>query len=190
MDQTLFNQALEYALKAHEGVARKGSDIPFILHPMETAVIVASITEDQETIAAALLHDTVEDAGCTIEDLRERFGEKVAYLVASESENKRRDQLPEDSWQIRKEESLEELKNSDDIDVKILWLADKLSNIRSFYRLYQKKGDEMWKMFHQSDPEKQGWYYRRILELTKDLEDTQAHREYTYLVNNIFGEQQ
>ena len=60
MDQSLFNEALLFALKAHEGVTRKNSTNPFILHPMEVATIVASMTENIEVVIAALLHDTVE----------------------------------------------------------------------------------------------------------------------------------
>ena len=189
MDQELFNRALLFALEAHNGVTRKGSSIPFILHPLEVATIVASITENKETMAAALLHDTVEDADVSLEEIKVKFGDKVALLVASETENKRRDILPELSWQIRKEESLDLLKYTDSHDVKILWLADKLSNMRSFYRLYQAKGDAMWLDFHQQNPKKQGWYYKTVLRYTAELEHTAAYNEYRYLVNKVFGEE-
>ena len=188
MDQVLFNKALLFALKAHNGVTRKATTIPFILHPMEVATIVASMTSSQETMAAAMLHDTVEDADISLEDIRETFGDKVALLVASETD-KRRDILPEESWQIRKEESLDLLHYSDSHDVKILWLADKLSNMRSFYRMYVEKGNDMWVDFHQQDPKKQGWYYKKVLEYTSELAHTAAYREYRYLVYKVFGEE-
>lgn len=189
MDQELFKSALLFAIKAHDGVTRKGNNIPFVLHPMEVATIAASMTSSQETLAAALLHDTVEDAAISLEEIRERFGDKVALLVASETENKRRDILPEESWQIRKEESLDLLKYTDNHDVKILWLADKLSNMRSFYRMYHEKGDAMWIDFHQQDPEKQGWYYKKVREYTVELEHTAAYKEYRFLINRVFGEE-
>ena len=80
MDQSLFNEALLFALKAHEGVTRKNSTNPFILHPMEVATIVASMTENIEVVIAALLHDTVEDAGVTLEEIADKFGVKVAKV--------------------------------------------------------------------------------------------------------------
>ena len=71
-------------------------------------MIAGSMSEDQNLIAAAVLHDTVEDAGITMEEIGQRFGARVRQLVECETENKREDLPPEDTWQIRKEESLEE----------------------------------------------------------------------------------
>ena len=188
MDQSLFNEALQFALKAHEGVTRKNSTNPFILHPMEVATIVASMTENIEVVIAALLHDTVEDAGVTLEEIADKFGVKVAMLVQSETEDKRRDILPEDSWYIRKEESLNVLRTTRDPEVKILWLADKLSNIRSFYRMHAVKGDDMWLDFHQRDPKMQQWYYRKVAAYTAELADTAAYHEYCFLLDRLFKE--
>ena len=187
MNDSLFNRALLFAMEAHDGVFRKSSGVPFIIHPMEVACIVATLTENEEVLAAALLHDTIEDTEVSIEDIRERFGEEVALLVASETEDKRRDMLPEDSWQIRKEESLEVLKNTTNINIKILWLADKLANLRSFARLYEKKKDRMWEDFHQRDHAKQAWYYFAVQEYTSELTGTPAHLEYSILVDKVFG---
>lgn len=187
MDQKLFNDALMFALKAHDGVSRKSSSIPFILHPMEVATIVSSIVEDQEIMAAALLHDTVEDAEVSLKEIEEKFGRRVCELVASETEDKLRDMLPEDSWQKRKEDSLLILKNTKDPAIKILWLADKLANMRSFYQLYLKKKDKMWENFHQRDAKKQEWYYRTVGEYCSDLSDTKAYQEYIELIDKVFG---
>lgn len=186
MDQSLFNDALIFARDAHNGVTRKKSSVPFLIHPMEVATIVATISESQELLAAALLHDTVEDAEVSLEEIKERFGEKVYELVKSETEDKHRDMLPEDSWQLRKEESLEELKNSNSLEIKILWLADKLANMRSFYRAYIKKGSSLWEDYHQKDPSKQAWYYRKVLEYTNELSETMAYKELEQLVNLVF----
>ncbi|MBR3227921.1 MAG: bifunctional (p)ppGpp synthetase/guanosine-3',5'-bis(diphosphate) 3'-pyrophosphohydrolase [Erysipelotrichaceae bacterium] len=183
----LFNEALAFAMKAHEGVTRKGVDVPFILHPMEVACIVATMTENKTVMAAGLLHDTVEDAEVTIEEIRNKFGEDVAKLVESETEDKMRDLLPEDSWDIRKKESLNVLKAAESRNIKILWLSDKLSNMRSFYRLYLKKGDDMWESFHQRDVKKQEWYYRKVYEYTSELAGNQAYTEYGELIEKVFG---
>ena len=166
---------------------RRKSDVPYVLHPMEVSAIIGTMTDDQEIIAAGLLHDVVEDAGVTIEEIGERFGERVMALVASETENKREDLPPEETWRIRKEESLEKLKNTDDESVLMLWIGDKLSNIRAIYRDYCVEGDKVWDKFHQSDIKVQAWYYRSIMKYTARLSDTLAWIEYKTLVEKIFG---
>ena len=127
----LVSEAIAFAVKAHDGMRRKKSEAPYILHPMEAAVIVGTMTDDQNLIAAAALHDVVEDAGITIEEIEEKFGKRVRELVSSETEDKRADLPPSDTWRIRKEESLSVLRNTNDVGVLMVWLGDKLANMRS-----------------------------------------------------------
>ena len=183
----LVSKAVIFSAGAHDGMRRRKSDAPYILHPMEVASIVGSMTDNQEVIAAGLLHDVVEDAGISIEEVGEKFGERVKELVASETENKREGLPPEETWLVRKEESLERLKGSDDIDVLILWLSDKLSNVRAFYRTFLVEGEALWNSFHQSDASVQAWYYRSVLKYTERLSDTLAYKEYKTLVEMLFG---
>ena len=85
VEHNMIREAAEFAERAHEGVYRKGTKIPYITHPMETAAIVTAFTNEPEMIAAALLHDVIEDAGVTKEELEEKFGPRVAFLVEIES---------------------------------------------------------------------------------------------------------
>ena len=183
----LVSEAIAFSTNAHDGMRRRKSKAPYILHPMEVAAIVGTMTDDQQVIAAALLHDVVEDAGITIDEIGEKFGDRVMKLVASETENKREDLPPEETWRIRKEESLEMLKNSDDIAVAMMWLGDKLSNIRAIYRDYMVEGNAVWEKFHQSDVSVQAWYYRSIMKYTERLSDTLAWKEYKSIVELMFG---
>ena len=183
----LVSEAIAFAVKAHDGMRRKKSDAPYILHPMEAAVIVGSMTDDQNLIAAAVLHDVVEDAGITIEEIEEKFGKRVRELVESETEDKRADLPPSDTWRIRKEESLEVLKKSDDIAVLMVWLGDKLANMRAIYRDFKVEGVAMWQRFNQKDVNEQAWYYRSIAKLTERLSDTSAWLEYKTLTELVFG---
>ena len=183
----LVSEAIAFAVKAHDGMRRKKSDAPYILHPMEAAVIVGSICDDQSLIAAAALHDVVEDANITIDEIEERFGKRVRELVASETEDKRADLPPTDTWRIRKEESLAVLRNTDDIGVLIVWLGDKLANMRSIYRDFKVEGNAMWQRFNQKDVNEQAWYYRSIAELTRRLSETSAWIEYKTLTELVFG---
>lgn len=184
----LVSKAIIFATNAHDGMRRKNSPIPYILHPVEAASIVASITPDQEIIAAALLHDVVEDAGITIEEVEKEFGPRVAMLVASETEDKRETIDPKLSWQIRKEEAIDELRKTTDLATKIMYLGDKLSNLRSIYIDKQKEGDAVWQKFNQKDPMKHRWYYRSIADLISELKDTLAWQEFDKLIDVVFGE--
>ena len=183
----LVSEAIAFAVKAHDGMRRKKSDAPYILHPMEAAVIVGTMTDDQNLIAAAALHDVVEDAHITMEEIEEKFGKRVRELVESETEDKRADLPPSDTWRIRKEESLEVLKNTDDIAVLMVWLGDKLANMRAIYRDFKVEGVAMWQCFNQKDVNEQAWYYRSIAQLTKRLSNTSAWLEYNTLTELVFG---
>ena len=183
----LVSEAIAFAVRAHDGMRRKKSEAPYILHPMEAAVIVGTMTDDQNLIAAAALHDVVEDAGITIEEIEKKFGARVRELVASETEDKRADLPPTDTWRIRKEESLAVLKNTNDIGVLMVWLGDKLANMRSIYRDWKVEGDAMWQRFNQKNVSEQAWYYRSIVKLTERLSNTSAWLEYKTLTELVFG---
>ena len=180
-------KAIKFAAEAHDGMMRKKDKTPYILHPLEAAVIVGTMTDDSDVISAAVLHDVVEDTEITIEEIEEKFGSRIRVLVESETEDKRADLPPESTWKIRKEESLEELASCGDTDVLMLWLGDKLSNMRSFYRIWKNEGDSMWQSFNQKDPIQQEWYYSRIAELTCALKDFSAWQEYNELLKIVFG---
>ncbi|MBQ5660884.1 MAG: bifunctional (p)ppGpp synthetase/guanosine-3',5'-bis(diphosphate) 3'-pyrophosphohydrolase [Lachnospiraceae bacterium] len=183
----IVSEAIIFAVKAHDGMRRKKSDAPYILHPMEAAVIIGTMSDDQELIAAAALHDVVEDTDITIEEIEEKFGKRIKELVASETEDKRADLPPTETWRIRKEESLEDLKNTDDIGVLMVWIGDKLANMRSIYREWKVEGDAMWQKFNQKNVSEQAWYYRSIAKLTERLSDTSAWIEYNALTELVFG---
>ena len=183
----LVSEAVAFAVKAHDGMRRKKSESPYILHPMEAAVIVGTMTDDQNLIAAAALHDVVEDAGVTIEEVEERCGKRVRELVESETENKREDLPPAETWRIRKEETLAVLKNTDDMGILMLWIGDKLANMRAIYRDFKVEGVAMWQRFNQKDVNEQAWYYNTIVEYTSRLSHTSAWLEYKTLTELVFG---
>lgn len=179
-------KAIIFAAKAHDGMRRKKSDIPYIIHPMEAAAIVGSLTENQDVIAAAALHDVIEDTPVTFEEITEEFGARIAALVWSETEDKRDELPPEETWRVRKEEAIEILKQTKDPEVKMLYLGDKLANMRSIYQQWRIDGDAMWQGFHQTDPTQHGWYYRSIADNIREFEDTLAWKEYDGLIKTVF----
>ena len=182
----VLDEAIIFATHAHEGQIRKMAYTPYILHPLEVASIISTMTGDLEVMAAGVLHDTVEDCGVDPAVIREKFGPRVAALVASETEDKLSDRPPAETWKERKEDSLLLLKFTKEKDVKILWLGDKLSNIRSFYREHQKKGDEIFQCLNQKDPKMHRWYYATIAEYISELKDTAAYQEYVELIGKVF----
>ena len=183
----IIEEAIIYATIMHQGKTRKFGNRSFILHPLEVAQILSAMTDDMEVIAAGILHDVVEDTDGTLPEIEKRFGKRVADLVASESEQEFPGEDRRATWQRRKEASLISLKNSRDIGVKMLWLADKLANIRSLAGEYSEEGEKMWQALHQSDSQKQKWYYQSIAEILElSLNKTGAFKEFIMHINFIW----
>ena len=185
LDTSLLDRAIIFAVRAHAGTERRGKGFPYIVHPMEAVEIVATMTKDQELLAAAVLHDTVEDTDTTVEQIREEFGNRIASLVASESDIVL-DGLPaEDSWHARKHEAIDRLAHASP-DAKIVALGDKLSNMRAIARDYAQQGDALWNLFHAKDPKDHEWHYRGLADALSELRDTFAYNEFEDLINQVF----
>ncbi|MBQ8942881.1 MAG: bifunctional (p)ppGpp synthetase/guanosine-3',5'-bis(diphosphate) 3'-pyrophosphohydrolase [Clostridia bacterium] len=180
-----FEKAVDFAVKAHSGQKRKDGGI-YVLHPFEVAAIAASMTQDEDVICAALLHDTVEDTPVTAQDIIDNFGPDIALLVEHETENKRPELPPAESWKIRKVESLEVLRTAG-TKTKILWVADKLSNMRALAADFEKRGVAAFEKFNVTDISEQKWYHQTVLEYTAELKEYPAYREYERLFRLVFG---
>lgn len=186
--ENLLSRAVEYAARAHDGQVRKGTNLPYIVHPIEVAAICATFTDDAEVLAAAALHDVVEDTDVTIDEVEDLFGTRVAGIVAGDSENKREGLLAADTWKVRKAESIERMASAGDAGVRMVCLGDKLSNIRAIQRDYDGLGDGLWERFNQKDPAEHAWYYSAIADaLRGELGGTDAWREYDERVSAVFG---
>ncbi len=187
MDTDLLDRAIVFAVKAHHNTERRGKGFPYIVHPMEAVEIVATITPDQELLAAAALHDTIEDTDITVDDLRQEFGNRVAELVEAESDKFAEGVSEEDSWHERKQAAIDRLRQAPH-DAKIVAMGDKLSNMRAIARDYAIKGDELWKIFHVTDKASHEWHYRGLADSLSELSNTFAYKEFISLINQVFGE--
>lgn len=178
----MIDDAIEFATKAHEGQFRKGTRRPYIVHPIEVADIVSRMTKDEEVICAAVLHDTIEDCrGITWDILKLRFGDRVADLVAQESEDKTL------SWEERKGATIRHLEKASP-EVQMIGLADKLSNMRDIDRDYPVVGDALWARFRMQSKAALAWYYKGIRDvLKKNFSGVDAFEEYCRLIDKNFG---
>lgn len=131
------SKAAEFAVKAHEGQNRKSGE-PFVVHPYNVALILSELEMDDEAIAAGLLHDTVEDTSCTINEIKELFGENVAALVEGVTK------LGKIPYSTKQEQQVENLRKmflamAKDIRVIIIKLADRLHNMRTLKSMSEEK---------------------------------------------------
>jgi len=186
LDTTLLDRAIVFAVRAHAGTERRGKGFPYIVHPMEAVEIVATMTPDQELLAAAALHDTVEDTDVTIEQIRSEFGERVASFVAAESDEPHQRPDSVENWRVRKQAAIDRLVHASR-DAKIVALGDKLSNMRAIARDYAEQGDRLWDLFHAKDTKDHEWHYRGLADALSELRDTFAYKEFEDLIHQVFG---
>ena len=187
IDSTLLDKAICFAVQAHHDTERRGKGFPYIVHPLEAVAIVATITKDQELLAAAALHDVVEDTGIPLETIREEFGERIAKLVELESDKFVEGRSEGDSWRDRKQAAIDRL-SAAPYDAKVVAMGDKLSNMRAISRDYDELGDKLWERFHapggRADHE---WHYRGLAESLSDLAGTHAFTEFARHLEHVFG---
>ena len=190
LDTELLDRAIIFAVKAHHNTERRGKGFPYIVHPLEAMEIVATITPDQELLAAAALHDVIEDTEVTVDELREMFGERIARLVHAES-----DQIDgvlfdgqneEETWHARKQAAIDRLAAAPH-DAKIVAMGDKLSNMRAIARDYREKGDALWLIFHVKDKASHEWHYRGLADSLSELSGTFAYQEFVRLIDEVFA---
>ena len=185
LNTELLDRAIVFAVHAHAGTERRGKGFPYIVHPLEAVEIVATMTRDQELLAAAALHDTVEDTDTTVEQIRAEFGDRIASLVASESDVVLDGLAAEDSWHARKQAAIDRLARASH-DAKIVALGDKLSNMRAIARDYAEQGDALWTLFHAKDRKDHEWHYRGLAASLSELRGTFAYQEFEQLIDQVF----
>lgn len=189
LDTTFLDKAIAFATKAHAGTERRGKGFPYIIHPLEAVEIVATMTPDQELLAAAALHDTVEDTDVTIGQIREQFGDRVASIVEAESDKCIEGRPEQETWRDRKQAAIDRLASASK-EVKMVAMGDKLSNMRAIARDYVTIGDKLWERFHApgGKPDHE-WHYRGLAKSLEDLSGTFAYREFKTLLEIVFGKE-
>lgn len=136
-DEALLNRAYVYAMKAH-GAQKRASGDPYFSHPLEVAAILTEHKLDDATIAAALLHDTVEDTDATLGEINDAFGGEIGALVDGLTKISRLDLISREAAQAENLRKLL-LAVSDDVRVLMVKLADRLHNMRTLEHVPPEK---------------------------------------------------
>ena len=181
------HEAIIYAGKRHAGQVRKGTSIPYIVHPLEVMGILLENGCSENVVVAGILHDVIEDTcddndvirDIVREDIRNKFGEDVLKIVNSESEDKSK------TWKERKQHTIDCLKE-DSLETRLVCCGDKLSNIMSIEEDQKKIGDKIFKRFN-APVEELAWYYGSILD-NLNLDGYKMYDEYKACVNRVFGQ--
>ncbi len=187
LDTQFLDRAMTFAIRAHADTERRGKGFPYIIHPMETVAIVATMTNDPELLAAAVLHDTLEDTSVTVSQLRAEFGDRVADLVLAESNIKENGITHQMSWRQRKSLAVERLSQAS-FEGKLVAMGDKLSNLRAIASDYKTMGDALWARFQAPGGKADiGWYYQELFAALASLKGTQPYEEFGRLLQETFG---
>ncbi len=190
-ENALISKAINFAVEKHStvknpdgtiGQKRKGSNLPYIIHPIEVWQILRNNDCSVEVQVAGLLHDTLEDTNATPEEIKEAFGEEILSLVLTESEDKSK------TWKERKQHTIDALAN-DSIETMQVCCADKLSNCRAQLYDYKQIGDALFDRFNKlSTPELQAWYYKSIVKALAPLKGMKMYDELCEVVKELYGD--
>lgn len=190
-ENSLISEAINFAIEKHStvknpdgtiGQKRKGSNLPYIIHPIEVWEILRNNDCSVEVQIAGLLHDTLEDTNATPDEIKEAFGEKILSLVLTESEDKSK------TWKERKQHTIDALAN-DSLETMQVCCADKLSNCRAQLYDYKQIGDSLFDRFNkQSTPELQAWYYKSIVKALTPLKGMKMYTELCEVVKELYGD--
>ena len=179
---TRFEEALTFATRLHAGQSRKGTAIPYIAHLLAVASLVLEHDANEDEAIAALLHDAVEDQGgrVTLEEIRHRFGDRVAEIVEGCTDAWT---TPKPPWRERKEAFLAHLPGAT-TSVRLVSAADKLHNARTILSDYRALGESLWSRFHGG---KEGtlWYYRSLAEVFRATGPAPLAEELDRVVSEI-----
>ncbi|MDR2534986.1 MAG: HD domain-containing protein [Treponema sp.] len=173
------HNAIIFAARKHAGQARKGTDIPYITHPMEVMQILTDNDCSEQVILAGILHDTLEDTNATQEEIGSLFGNEVLRIVNAESEDKSK------TWRERKQASIDH-QASDSLEAKLVCCADKLANLRSMAADKSTVGERLWDRFNAGKDDIH-WYYKEIVKALCAVSEYKMYQELKNLTSMVFG---
>lgn len=159
--------ALFLALEYHTGQTRKGDDHPYLEHPLEVAHILWKNKFESDVIAAGYCHDLLEDSDCTEEKIEKACGKEVLRIVKAVSNDKALSDKKD--WELKKTKYVESVRLGGEKAIAVS-VADKISNLRSFFEQYEKEGPSLWKKFNRGK-EKKVWFEKEVIKMVKETWD-------------------
>ncbi|WP_277584969.1 HD domain-containing protein [Psychrobacillus antarcticus] len=174
----LVEKAIEFAVIKHAGQMRKGTSIPYIMHPISVGFILKDARQSDEVVAAGILHDTLEDTDTTEDELLNVFGNTILQLVKEASE-------PDKglSWELRKQHTINGMSEKT-VDNLYVIVADKLHNLSTIAQSVE--GEDVWLRFNRPKKD-QSWYHRSIVKAVKNRrKEVRIIKDYELLVNQLF----
>ena len=176
----MIHKSIIFAAEAHNGQLRKGTQLPYIIHPMEVAQILSYIHAPEEVIIAGILHDVLEDTAVTYQDLADQFGDNVATLV-SKCTN-----VCSGPWRVRKQHIVTKLQTTKNQNAALILCADKISNLRSIVYDVKNVKQAIWGRFS-APKEDVLWYYGQLDKVitVKPGLPTYLVQEYATLFNDL-----
>ena len=190
-DNKLICKAIQFATEKHGAVVnkdgsvgqkRKGSGLPYIIHPMEVWQILRNNNCSVKVQIAGLLHDTLEDTNTTPDEIQSFFGADILALVQTESEDKSK------TWKERKQHTIDALAH-DSVETMQVCCADKLSNCQAQLYDFKQIGNALFDRFNkQSTPELQAWYYKSIVKALAPLKGMKMYEELSETVKELYGD--
>ena len=176
-ESEVIEKAARIAVIAHRDHKRKGDNSPYIVHPFMVAFKLVRFDFSDNTIAAALVHDVLEDTDFPEEDLEKELNSEVVNIVRSVSND---DSL---SWKEKKNKYVKTVRNGS-IEAKAVCVADKIHNLESLLVSYNKEGAEIWKIFNRGKKDKI-WFEDEVLKMLKETWEHPLIKEYEYLLEKM-----
>jgi (p)ppGpp synthase/HD superfamily hydrolase len=175
----LIEKAARMAIVAHAEHRRKSDDFPYIVHPFMVASILLRHGFSDEIVAASLVHDVVEDAEITVEEVGAELGITVAEMVTAVSE------LPKESaaWKERKRAYIESIRGASD-GARAVSVADKIHNAASMLAAYREEGERFWVHFS-GGKDSQLWFFRELLAVYRETWQHPIIEEYATLMEEL-----
>jgi (p)ppGpp synthase/HD superfamily hydrolase len=160
-----YEAALALAARAHRDQDRKGSDVPYIVHPVHVSVLLIRHGFDEDLAIAGLLHDVVEDQDVPLPAIEAEFGARVAAIVLALTERKREGDVKR-PWEVRKQESLHQLGGAG-LDAVAVKAADALHSVCSIVAGLAESGPTFWSRFARG-ADQSLWYYESVAQLVRE----------------------
>jgi len=171
---TTIEKATEIMLVAHKNQKRKTDDSLYVIHPLMVALKLSQNNFSEAVIAAAMVHDVLEDTDFPPQELKKELGKEVFAIVEAVTEDKNL------LWERRKQKYIDIVENSN-INTKTVSIADKIHNLESLIATHKIIGKKIWSKFNR-DKDKKMWFEKELLKVFKKTWDHPLVKEYENLI--------